>query len=46
MPSFDRNTVDAQTEQAEFAENNLQFLASLSFLNSKFKGLMGAVKGE
>lgn len=46
MASFDGNTVDTQTEQAAFAENNMQFQAALQFLNSKFKGLMGAIKGE
>jgi len=46
MPSFDGNTVDVQTEQAEFAENNLQFQASLRFLDGKFKGLLRAIKGE
>ncbi len=46
MPSFDGNTVDAQSEQAAFAENNLHFQASLRFLNGKFKGLMTAIKGE
>ena len=46
MPSFDGNTVDAQTEQAQIAENNLQFLASLRFVDGKFKSLLGAVKGE
>jgi len=46
MASFDGNTVDTQTEQAAFAENNMQFQAALQFLNSRFKGLMGAIKGE
>ena len=46
MPSFDGNTVDAQTEQAAFAENNVQFLASLRFLDGRFKSLLGAIKGE
>jgi flagellar basal-body rod protein FlgB len=46
MASFDGNTVDTQTEQAAFAENNMQFQAALHFVNSKFKGLMGAIKGE
>jgi flagellar basal-body rod protein FlgB len=46
MPSFDGNTVDAQTEQAAFAQNNLQFQASLRFLDGKFKSLMTAIKGE
>lgn len=46
MPSFDGNTVDVQTEQAEFAQNNLQFQASLRFLDSKFKSMISALKGE
>lgn len=46
MPSFDGNTVDTQTEQAAFAENNMQFQAALRFLNSRFQGLMSAIKGE
>lgn len=46
MPSFDGNTVDVQTEQAQFAKNNLQFQASLSFLDSKFRGMLSAIKGE
>ncbi|MEE4282097.1 MAG: flagellar basal body rod protein FlgB [Pseudomonadales bacterium] len=46
MPSLDGNTVDTQLEQAEFAKNNLQFQASFQFLNSKFKGMITALKGE
>ena len=46
MSSFDGNSVDTQTEQAAFAENNMQFQAALRFLNGKFKGLMTAIKGE
>lgn len=46
MASFDGNTVNTQTEQAAFAENNMQFQAALQFVNSKFKGLLGAIKGE
>lgn len=46
MPSFDGNTVDTQTEQAAFAENNMQFQAALQFVNSRLKGLLGAIKGE
>jgi len=46
MPSFDGNTVDVQTEQAEFAQNNLQFQASLRFLDGKFRGMISALKGE
>ena len=46
MPSLDGNTVDTQLEQTEFAKNNLQLQASFQFLNSKFKGMITALKGE
>ncbi len=46
MPSLDGNTVEAQVEQAEFAQNSLQFMASLRFVNGKFSGMMTAIKGE
>lgn len=46
VPSFDGNTVDAQIEQAAFAENNVQFLASLRFLDGRFRSLLSAIKGE
>ncbi|UUC51891.1 flagellar basal body rod protein FlgB [Pseudomonas citronellolis] len=45
-PSIDQNTVDEQVEQANYAQNAVQFQASFTFLNSKFKGLMGALRGE
>ena len=44
--SLDQNSVDMQQEQARYAENAVQFRASFTFLNSKFKGLMGALRGE
>jgi len=46
MPSLDGNSVDAQVEQAEFAENSLQFMASLRFVNGRLGGLLTAIKGE
>lgn len=46
QPSLDQNTVDAQVEQAKYAENTVQFQASFTLLNSKFKGLVGALRGE
>jgi len=42
----DGNSVDAQLEQAKFAENAMQYEASLRFLDGRFKGLMLAVRGE
>jgi flagellar basal-body rod protein FlgB len=44
--SIDQNTVDAQLEQSTYTENAMQFQASFTFLNSKFKGLIGALRGE
>ena len=44
--SIDQNTVDMQVEQANYAENAVQFQASFTLLNSKFKGLMSALRGE
>ena len=46
MPSLDGNTVDVQTEQSRFAENNMQFLASLRFVNGRLNGLMNVIRGE
>jgi len=44
--SLDQNTVDAQVEQAAYAENSIDFQASFTLLNSKFRGLMSALRGE
>ncbi|MEO0444281.1 MAG: flagellar basal body rod protein FlgB [Pseudomonadota bacterium] len=46
QPSIDGNTVEEQVEHSAFMENNMAFQASFTFLNSKFKGLLRAVKGE
>jgi flagellar basal-body rod protein FlgB len=45
-PSLDGNTVDAQIEQASFAENAVRYQATLTFLNSKFRGLLTAIMGS
>ncbi len=45
-PSLDGNTVDAQLEQAAFAQNTVRYQATLSFLSSKFRGLMTAITGQ
>ncbi|WNW11161.1 flagellar basal body rod protein FlgB [Pseudomonas sp. DTU_2021_1001937_2_SI_NGA_ILE_001] len=46
QPSLDQNTVDAQVEQANYTENAMGFQASFTLLNSKFKGLVSALRGE
>ena len=44
--SLDGNTVELAVEQMEFAENTIKYSTTLSFLNSKIRGLMSAIKGE
>ena len=44
--SLDGNTVEANVEQAKYAENAVQYQASLQFINSKFSGLMMALRGQ
>ncbi|MEM9604227.1 MAG: flagellar basal body rod protein FlgB [Pseudomonadota bacterium] len=46
QPTLDGNTVDSQTENALFAQNTLQYQASLQFLSSKFRSLRFAIKGQ
>lgn len=46
QPSIDGNSVDAQFEEAAFTRNALQFQASLTFLNGRFRGLIAAIRGE
>ncbi|MBS4052360.1 MAG: flagellar basal body rod protein FlgB [Methylomonas sp.] len=44
--SLDGNTVEAHIEQSKYAENAVQYQASLRFINNKFSGLMSAIRGE
>ncbi|RMQ44923.1 Flagellar basal body rod protein FlgB [Pseudomonas cichorii] len=46
QPSLDQNTVDSQIEQASYTDNAMGFQASFTLLNSKFKGLVSALRGE
>jgi flagellar basal-body rod protein FlgB len=45
QPSLDGNTVAVDVEQAEFAENALQYRASLAFLDGTIRTLRYALKG-
>jgi len=45
-PSLDGNTVESQVEQAKFAENSVQYQASLNFLGGRITALIGAIRGE
>jgi flagellar basal-body rod protein FlgB len=38
--------VDVHVEQAAYAQNAVDFQASFTFLNSKFKGLISALRGD
>ena len=44
--SVDGNTVDPQLEYSQFAQNALQYQASLTFLSSRIRGLMTAIRGD
>ena len=46
QPSLDGNTVETHIEKAKFMENGIQHTATLEFLNSKIKGIRGALRGE
>lgn len=46
QPSIDGNTVDENLEHAEYMANNLEFQTAFTLLNSRFKGLISAIKGE
>ena len=45
-PSLDGNTVDAQMEQAAFADNTVRYQATLTFLTGSLKELMTAITGQ
>jgi flagellar basal-body rod protein FlgB len=46
QPAIDGNTVEEHVEHAKFMENSLDFQTSFTLLNSKFKGLKSAIRGE
>lgn len=46
QPSLDGNTVEEQVEMSRFSKNMMDFQASFQLLNSKFKGLTNAIKGD
>lgn len=43
--ALDGNTVDAQVEQAAFAENAVRYQATLRFLQRRFDGIRTALRG-
>lgn len=44
--ALDGNTVEINTENSLFTENALRYQATNTFLNSKIKGVMSALRGE
>ncbi len=44
--SLDGNTVDTAYEQVQFAENAVQYRATLSFINSRITTVRRALRGE
>ena len=44
--SLDGNTVNAETEQAEFTRNAIQYQATLTFLGGRIKTMMTAIRGD
>lgn len=46
QPAIDGNTVDSQLETAAYMKNAMDYQASFQFLNSKFKSLTNAIRGE
>lgn len=46
QPSADGNTVDAQMEQARFAEASLRYEATMRFIDGRLKGLNTAITGQ
>lgn len=46
QPTLDGNTVETDVEQAAFAENAVQYRASLAFLNGSIRTLKFAIRGS
>lgn len=46
QPSIDGNSVNPETEQTNYMRNAIEFQASFTFLNSKFRGLSNAIRGQ
>ena len=45
QPSIDGNTVDSNIEQAQFTENSLRYMSTLTFINGTIQGDNVALKG-
>ena len=45
QPSADGNTVDMNTERAQFTDNALRYEASVRFVSDKLKDMLAAIQG-
>lgn len=45
QPSIDGNTVDSNIEQAQFTENSLNYMSTLTFINGTIQGDSYVLKG-
>lgn len=45
QPSLDGNTVEADVEQAVFAENAMRYQTTVMFIDRRIKGLLSAITG-
>jgi flagellar basal-body rod protein FlgB len=45
QPSIDGNTVDMDTERAQFTENAVRYEAAMRFLNGQIKTILSAIQG-
>ena len=46
LPSADDNTVEMDTERAQFAENAVHYEAGLTFVSGQIKTLLAALQGS
>ncbi|MGK0337309.1 MAG: flagellar basal-body rod protein FlgB [Candidatus Azotimanducaceae bacterium] len=46
QPSIDGNTVNPETEETNYMRNAIEFQASFTFLNGKFRGMSNAIRGQ
>lgn len=46
MPSLDGNTVEMMTEQTAFAENAVDYSATMTFIRGRVETMTRALKGE
>ena len=46
QPALDGNTVDMERERVRFTENAVAYQTTLSFLNSRIKGINSALTGQ